>query len=381
MKPIPFFQHDLGAEELEALAAALRGSILTTGDTVAAFEERFAAYLGAPHAVGVTSCTAALHLALLARGVGPGDDVLTTPMTFIATATAIVQAGARPVFVDVEPGTGNIDASRLEAAITPRTRAIVPVHLFGQMCDMHAIREVADRHDLVVIEDAAHCVEGRRDGVRPGMLSDAACFSFYATKSITSGEGGAVVTRDPATAERVRLLRQQGLTAGAAERERTGYRHRDMVAMGWKYNMWNLQAALLLPQLARIERLHRRRTALAARYGKRLRAVPGVAAPAVVPGVDHAWHVFAVRVDPEVRDAVVAGLQRAAVAVTVHYYPPVHLMTYFRETLGTRPGMLPEAERVAASTISLPFYPAMPDAHVDETVARLRGVLGACAAA
>jgi UDP-4-amino-4-deoxy-L-arabinose-oxoglutarate aminotransferase len=226
MTPIPFFQHDLGAAELEAVAAVLRGTILTTGDTVAEFERRFAATLGAAHAVGVTSCTAALHLALLAAGVGPGDEVLTTPLTFIATATAIVQAGARPVFVDVEPDSGNLDATRLATAITPRTRAIVPVHLFGQMCDMRAIRAVADRHRLALIEDAAHCPEGARDGVRPGELGDAACFSFYATKSITAGEGGALVTRAADLADRARLLRQQGpppsrlraSTGGAASR-------------------------------------------------------------------------------------------------------------------------------------------------------------------
>src|SRR5262249_36398660 len=219
MIPIPFFQHDLGTEEVEAFRVALAGPILTTGDAVASFERRLADFLAVPHAIGMTSCTAALHLALLALGIGPGDEVLTTPMPFIATPTAILQAGARPVFVDVEPDTGNLDAARLETVIGPRTRAIMPVHLFGQMCDMRAIRAIADRHRLVVIEDAAHCLEGLRDGIRPGMLSEAACFSFYATKSITAGEGGAVITRDAALAERLHLLRQQGLTSSAAERE------------------------------------------------------------------------------------------------------------------------------------------------------------------
>jgi UDP-4-amino-4-deoxy-L-arabinose-oxoglutarate aminotransferase len=372
---IPFFQHDLGSEEIEAFAAALAGPILTTGDAVAEFERRFAAYLDVPHAVGVTSCTAALHLALLGIGVGPGDEVITTPMTFIATATAILQAGARPVFVDVEPATGNLDASRIAAAVTKRTKAIVPVHLFGQMCDMRAIADVAAHHDLTVIEDAAHCVEGRRDGVRPGTLSAGACFSFYATKSLTSGEGGAFVTRDGTLGERVRLLRQQGLTSGAAERERHGYRHRDMVSMGWKYNMYNLQAALLLPQLRRIRQTHERRAALAARYRSRLAEVAHVVPPHVQAGVDHAWHVFAVRVEGRERDGVVSALEKAGVAVTVHYYPAVHLMSFFRRTFGYEPGAFPEAERIAASTISLPLYPSMPPEHVDEVVARLARVV------
>ncbi len=375
MTPIPFFQHDLGAAELDELTAVLRGAILTTGDTVATFERRFAQALDLPHAVGVTSCTAALHLALLALGVRPGDEVITTPMTFIATATAIVQAGARPVFVDVEPDTGNLDATRLEGAITPRTKAIIPVHLFGQMCDMRAIRAIADRHRLVVIEDAAHCLEGRRDGMRPGQLSEAACFSFYATKSITSGEGGAVATRDAALADQLRVLRQQGLTTGAAERERHGYRHRDMVTMGWKYNMYNLQAAVLLPQLDRFTQNHRRRTALAERYLTQLTHLDRVTAPVVRPSVEHAWHVFAIRVDGVDRDAVVAGLQEQAVAVTVHYHPPVHLMSYFRRALGHAPGAFRHAERVGATSISLPLYPSMPESHADEVVLRLGRVL------
>ena len=375
MKRIPFFQHDLGDAEVDAFRAALAGPILTTGDTVATFETRFAAALGAPHAIGVTSCTAALHLALLAVGVGAGDEVITTPMTFVATATAIVQAGARPVFADVEPDTGNLDAAAVAAAVTPRTRAIVPVHLFGHMCDMRALRALADRHRLALIEDAAHCLEGTRDGVRPGMLSDAACFSFYATKSITSGEGGALVTRDAALAERLRLLRQQGLTSGAAERERHGYRHRDVVAMGWKYNMYNLQAAILLPQLDRLAANHARRARLAARYLARLGGLAGVALPATRPETRHAWHVFAVRVAADARDPVVEGLQHAGVDVTVHYYPAVHLTAHFRRTLGHAPGAFPVAEAIAAETISLPLHPGMPEADVDEVADRLAAVL------
>ena len=376
---IPFFQHDLGVAETDAFGTALRGPILTTGDTVAQFERRFADYLGIPHAVGLTSCTAALHLALLALGVGAGDEVITTPMTFIATATAILQAGARPVFVDVEPDTGNLDAARIEAAITSRTKALVPVHLFGQMCDMRAIRAAADRHGLVVIEDAAHCVEGQRDGVRPGMLSEAACFSFYATKSLTSGEGGALVTRDAALADEIRLLRLHGMTSSAAERERDGFRHWDMVTMGWKYNMDNLQAAILLPQLGRLERNHRRRTMLSARYTECLGDLPHVTVPRVRPNVLHARHIFAIWIDAYHRDAVVSGLLREAVGVTVNYLP-VHLTTYFRRTFGYQPGAFPNAERIGAGTISLPLYASMPEAHVDEVVERLKRVLRSCSA-
>ncbi len=204
MATIPFFMHDLGQAELDSIAEVLTGPILTTGETVARFERRFADYLGRRHCLGLTSCTGALHLSLVALGIGPGDEVITTPMTFIATATAILEAGAKPIFVDVEPDTGNLDAACIEAAITKHTRAIVPVHLYGQMCDMEAIRAIADRYGLYVIEDAAHCIEGERNGIRPGQLSHTACFSFYATKNLTCGEGGAVVTDDDALAEKLR---------------------------------------------------------------------------------------------------------------------------------------------------------------------------------
>ena len=235
-KKIPFFRHSLGQAELDAVGEVLKGPILTTGDTVAEFESRFASCLNADYAIGTTSCTGALHMSLLALGIGSGDEVITTPMTFIATATAIISAGARPVFVDVEPDTGNLDASQVESAITKNTKAIIPVHLYGQMCDMHALRSIADHHGLHIIEDAAHCIEGTRDGIKPGQLGDTACFSFYATKNLTCGEGGAVITNDPEVADRLRLLRSHGMTKIAIDRERDGYSHWDMVLFGWKYS-------------------------------------------------------------------------------------------------------------------------------------------------
>jgi dTDP-4-amino-4,6-dideoxygalactose transaminase len=374
MEPIPFYRHDLGRAELNAVADVLAGPILTTGETVARFEGRFAGYLGRKHAIGVTSCTGALHLSLLALGVGPGDEVLTTPMSFLATATAILEAGATPVFLDVEPDTGNLDAARLEAAVTTRTRAILPVHLYGQMCDMRAIRAVADQHRLAVIEDAAHCIEGSRDGVRPGELGHTACFSFYATKSLTCGEGGAVITDDDELARRLRLLRLHGMTRNAADRHREGYKHWDMVVLGWKYNMDNLQAALLLPQMDRLEANWQRREQLAQRYGERLRNVPGVTWPRVVAGSRHARHLFPVWVDGGRRDRVLAGLQQRGIGVMVNYRP-IHLLTYFRERFGFRQGDFSQAEQLGNDVLSLPFYPAMPPAHVDQVCDALREVL------
>ncbi len=367
---IPFYLHDLGQAELDAVAKVLAGPILTTGETVGRFERAFADYLGRRHTLGVTSCTGALHMALLALDIGSGDEVITTPMNFVATAAAIQEAGARPVFVDVEPDTGNLDVQRIEAAITSRTRAILPVHLYGQMCDMHAIRAIADRHDLAVIEDCAHCIEGSRDGVRPGQLSDAACFSFYATKNLTCGEGGAIVTDRDDLLERLRLLRLHGMTKTAADREREGYQHWDMTLLGWKYNMDNIHAALLLPQMERIGDKLARRQALAERYRDRLAAIPGVRLPATRGDTVHARHLFPVWVDGGRRDRVVQGLTAAGIGVVVNYRA-IHLLSYFKATLGHCPGDFPNAERIGDETLSLPFYPTLADETVDRVCTEL----------
>ena len=368
---IPFFVHDLGRPELDAVAEVLEGLVLTTGETVARFEQRLAAYLGCRDVVAVTSCTGALHLSLVALGIGPGDEVITTPLTFIATATAIIEAGARPVFVDVEPQTGNLAVEQVEAALTPRTRAIIPVHLYGHMCDMRALAELARRRGLHLIEDAAHCVEGMRDGVRPAQLSAAACFSFYATKSLTCGEGGAVATNDEALAARLRLLRLHGMTKTAADRAREGYTHWDMTVLGWKYNMDNIQAALLLPQMDRLEGKLEKRQRVADRYEHLLAGIPGLSWPATLPQTRHARHLFTVWVAEGGRDAVLRGLQERRIGVVVNYRP-IHILTYFRQTLGYTRGSFPMAERIGDTTVSLPFYPGLPANHVEAVAEAVR---------
>lgn len=371
---IPFFTHDLGQAELDAIAEVLSGPILTTGETVARFESEFAAYLGRRHALGVTSCTGALHMSLLALGIGPGDEVITTPMTFIATSTAILEAGARPVFVDVEPDTGNLDAARIEAAITERTRAILPVHLYGLMCDMREIRRIADRHDLRIVEDCAHCVEGERDGIKPGQLSDTACFSFYATKNLTCGEGGALVTDRNDLIAPLRLLRLHGMTKSAADRQREGYKHWDMVTLGWKYNLDNIQAALLLPQMQRLGKKLDKRHALARLYEEQLEGVKGVRLPSSRPDAIHARHLYPIWVDADVRDRVIDGLNKQGIGAMVNYRA-IHLLSYFSETLGYKAGDFPVAERIGRETISVPFYPTMPEEHVTKVTEALRSLL------
>lgn len=373
---ISFYMHDLGAAEVEMVREVLSQPILTTGIYVERVERLLADYLGARHALCVTSCTGALHMSLLALDIGPGDEVITTPMTFIATATAILEAGARPVLVDVEPDTGNLDMALVEAAITPRTKAILPVHLYGLMCDMRRLRAIADAHGLAIIEDAAHCVEGERDGARPGTLGSTACFSFYATKNLTCGEGGALVTNDGALYERLRLLRHHGMTKTASDRAREGYTHWDMTAMGWKYNMSNVEAALLLPQFERLPRSLAARRALAQRYAEGLARQPGVRVPRLAVSGDgiHAHHLFPVWIDGGHRDAVLDGLKRRGVEVVVNYRP-IHLLTYFQGLLGHQPGDFPVAEALGESVLSLPFYPAMPLAHVDMVLERLAETL------
>lgn len=355
---IPYFRHDLGQPEIQSVAAVLAGDILTTGEAVSAFETKFARCVNARHAFGVTSCTGALHLALLVLDIGPGDEVITTPMSFVATSTAILEAGATPVFADVEPDTGNLDANRVEAAITPRTRAIMPVHLYGLMCDMRALKAVADHHGLRIIEDAAHCIEGARDRVRPGELADAACFSFYATKNLTCGEGGAITVNDDALAKRLKLLRLHGMTLVAQQSTLEGYRHWDMVEMGWKYNMSNIEAALLLPQFERMDAKLARREALAARYEAALRSVNGIKLPRSRPNSVHARHLFTLWCDGCNRDDLIAYLHGERIGAVVNYRP-IHLMSYFAKRYGYRRGDFPIAEWIGERTVSLPFYPDM----------------------
>lgn len=372
--PIPFFQHDLGQPELDAVRAVLSEPILTTGATVERVESRLADYFGAKHVIALTSATGAMHLSLLALGIGPGHEVITTPMTFIATSTAILEAGATPIFVDVEEKTGNLDATKVEAALTDRTRAILPVHLYGQMCDMRALRAIADRHRLHLVEDAAHCIEGERDGVRPGQLSDTACLSFYATKNLTCGEGGAIVCNDSAVAARLRLLRLHGMTKTAYDRSREGYQHWDMVTLGWKYNMDNIHAALLLPQLDRLDATWEKRERVARRYHALLSELPALTWPYTLSGVKHAHHLFPIWIVNGDRDGVVAKLQQRGIPTVVNYRA-IHLLTYFRERFGCKPGSFPAAERIGDTTISLPFYPDIPVEHQQAVADGLKAIL------
>jgi len=374
---VEFHKHNVGQNDIDNVVKVLNSTFLTTGEVVKEFEIKFAQYMGCKYIVGVTSCTAALHLSLLAYGVGSGAEVITTPMTFIATANSILHAGATPVFVDVESRTGNIDADLIESAITPRTKAIMPVHLYGQMCDMKKIRGIADRYGLVVIEDAAHAIESSREGIRVGELGDATCVSFYATKSITSGEGGAISTNSEEITEWLKKLRLHGMSKDAGERYSKRYEHWDMEILGWKYNMDNIQAALLSNQLENIENFWQRRDDICHIYEDAFADIPSVTCLKVLPYSKSARLMFTILVAPKIRDKVLEGLQERGVGVAVNFRA-IHLLSYYQLVHGYQRGMFPIAERMGDSTISLPLYPKLSDEEVQYVIGAVKDAVAVC---
>lgn len=352
---VEFYKHNLGIEEINEATKVLKSLFLTTGKYVDVFEKDFASYMQTPYSVGLTSCTAALHLSLIAAGVTKGDEVITTPMSFVATANAIGMAGATPVFVDVEKDTGNIDADLIEKAVTEKTKAILPVHLYGEMVDMKKILAITKKYKLLVIEDAAHALESQRDGIRPGQKSFGACFSFYATKSITSGEGGAFTTSSENAAKLVKKLRSHGISSELAQRIRVGLKTYDVDVLGWKYNMDNIQASLLIPQIKKIERNWKKRESIAQKYRKAFSKTSKITLPLESKNSKHGRHIFPIWVDSIKRDTVLGYLLKRGVGAVINY-PAIHLFSYYRNEFGFKKGMYPHAERIAKSEISLPLY-------------------------
>jgi dTDP-4-amino-4,6-dideoxygalactose transaminase len=349
-----------------AVLGVLESSQFILGDEVAAFEREFAAYCGVRHAVGLNSGTSALHLALLATGIGQGDEVITTPMTFVATVAAIVYAGATPVFVDIDPLTGNIDPDQIDRAVTARTKAILPVHLHGLMADMDPIVSLADAHGLVMIEDAAQAHGAEYKGRRAGSIGDLGCFSFYPGKNLGAcGEGGAVVTNNARFAEAVRMLRDWG--------QASKYDH---VMKGYNYRMEGIQGAVLGVKLRHIEAWTEARRRHADHYDALLSG-PGIGTPASMAGSRHVYHVYAVRLRN--RDAMQQRLARAGIATGIHYPVPVHLQPAYAD-LGHRPGDFPDAERFASETLSLPMFPELADEQIERVCAALVEVSDACVA-
>jgi UDP-4-amino-4-deoxy-L-arabinose-oxoglutarate aminotransferase len=374
VKRVEFCKHNIGEEELQRVERVFRSLFLTTGDEVSEFEKDLARYLDLPFSVAVTSCTAAMQLSLLAAGIGPEDEVITTPLTFIGTANSILMVGAAPVFADVERATGNIDPRAVEAAITKRTRAILPVHLYGQMCDMDALRSLADRHKLIIVEDAAHSLEAQWNGKKPGHYGDFACFSFYATKAITSGEGGAISVKDDETAELLKKLRLHGLDKSAEDRYTDHFERYDVDVFGWKYNMDNIHAAILVEQLKKLDGFLERRSEIYGRYVEAFGEIDAIELHETRPEARHACHLFTILVEAGRRDSVLDELQRRGVGVSVNFYP-VHLMSYYRERFGCRPGTFPVAEEIGSRTISLPLYPKLTEEEIEYVIATVTDVV------
>jgi dTDP-4-amino-4,6-dideoxygalactose transaminase len=369
-----------GAEERAAVLACLDSGWVGSGPRVARLEERFASYVGAPAAVAVSSCTAALHLSLLALGLEPGAEVVTSPMTFAATANAIVHAGLRPVFADCDPDTGCLDPAALARAVGPRTRAVIPVHFAGRPCDMAAIGRIAEAHGLAVVEDCAHAIEASVDGRHCGTFGALGCFSFYVTKNVTSVEGGMLVARDPALAARLRRLALHGLSADAWRRYGDeGFVYYEVEQPGFKYNLTDLAASIALVQLDRVESNAVRRRALWDFYLRELAELPLALPPPTPPGVRHALHLFTCRVDPartkRTRDEVVDALHRLRIGTGVHY-TALHLHPWYRAHVGHAPGDFPHAEAFGARTFSIPLSAAVTDEDAADVVRALRIVLG-----
>jgi perosamine synthetase len=376
---LPFHRPCLEQEEIDAVVDTLRSGWLTMGPKTRAFEDAFAAAVDAPHAVAVSSATAGLHLALDALGIGPGDEVLVPTLTFTACAATVIHTGARPVLVDCEPDTLNLSVADAARKWTARTKAIVPVHFAGHPCEMDGVLALARAHGGAVLEDAAHALPARYRGRAIGSIGDLTVFSFYATKNLTTGEGGMVATGDPVLEERVRARRLHGMNRDAWKRysKDGGWRY-DVGYPGFKYNMTDMNAAIGLVQLKRLPAMQAARARVVAQYQAALADLEAIELPACRPEIEHAWHLFIVRVRPELlrigRDQVIEELTAAGIGTSVHFIP-LHEHSYYRDVLGADADSLPQATAEWRRIVSLPLYPSMTPADVDRVADTLRGIV------
>ncbi len=368
---LPYGRQSVDETDIQAVVEVLRSDWLTTGPKVAEFEEAFATRVGASHAVSFSSGTAALHAAAFATGLKPGDEAITTPLTFAATANCVLYQGATPVFADVCGDTLNVDCEQVEKKISAKTRAILPVDYAGHPTDLTPIVEIARRHNLVVIEDACHALGAEYGGRRVGSIADMTVFSFHPVKHITTGEGGMVATNDAEFAETLRRFRNHGISSDARQRQSAGQWHYEMVLLGFNYRLPDIVCALGIQQLKKLDRNLARRREIAARYTEAFRETPGVIPPAVRAEVNPAWHLYPIRLDLEKltanRAEVFRALRAENIGVNVHYIP-VHLHPYYRERFGYKGGEFPVAEDAYERLISLPMFHGMSDQDIDDVV-------------
>lgn len=369
----------IGEAEIAEVVDSLRSGWIGTGPKVQRFERMLEEYIGAEHVRCVSSCTAALVLAMRILDIGPGDEVLVPAMTFVATANAVEHTGARPVFVDSEPGTGLIDLDAAEAAVTPRTKAVVPVHLWGRPVDMDALNAFRDRHGLLVVEDAAHAIGARWRGRPIGSFGNLTAYSFYVTKNITTIEGGALVTDDAGVAARVEQLALHGLSLGAWQRfSDAGFRHYDATEPGFKFNMTDVQAALGIHQLPRLDEWIGRRAKLAARYGELLAGLPLELPARATAEMVHAWHLYPVQVREDAalsREELLDALTQQKIGTGVHYRG-VHLHPFYRDKYALRPEQFPVATEISERVLSLPLSPKITEDDEDDVARAIASALG-----
>lgn len=366
-------------DEIDEVVDSLRSGWLSTGPKVKKFEALFRDYIGSKHAVALNSCTAGLHLTLVVAGVGKGDEVITTPMTFAATANVIIHVGATPVFVDVDKETMNIDAELIEAKITPRTKAIIVVHFTGRPCQMDAIMDIAEKHDLIVIEDAAHATEAVYQNRKIGTIGHATVFSFYVTKNLVTGEGGMVTTNNEEWAHQIQIMGLHGLSHDAWQRYSSkGSTHYEVVCPGFKYNMMDLQAALGIHQIKRVEHYLKRREEIWKLYDENFIDMPVIIPAPVDTGDRHARHLYTLLIDIDAlgisRDEVRKRLYQENIGTGIHF-TALHLHKYYKDTFGFKRGDFPNAEYISDRTISLPLSAGLSDSDIEDVISAVKKVL------
>jgi len=372
MTKIRFFRHNVTLNDILNVIKTLRSDFITTGPVTEEFERRFSEFLGVKYTVGLTSCTAALFLGLKALGIKEGDEVIVPALTFVSTASVVEHCKAKPVFCDVERDTGLIDLSEMKKKITKRTKAVIPVHIYGQMADIKNIVSICKEKKIAVIEDAAHGPDMERDGIRPGVITDLAAFSFYATKNITCGEGGALSTQKRSIYEKVKILRLHGLTHDAANRyQRNRFVQYDVIDAGYKYNMSDIQASLLIYQLQNIKNNTEKRREIYKRYCREIERIKGIFIPPIDKYGKSCYHLMTIQVDPGKREKFIETLNDNGVPVSVHFHP-VHLFSYYKRKYGFKRGDFPNAEKIGFSTITLPFHPFIKEREFRKVISSLK---------
>jgi len=376
---LPPFRPTISIKEIEEVVDTLKSDWITTGSKTYEFEKRFREYIGCKHAIAVSSCTASLHLSLVVNGIAVGDEVITSPFTFAATANVIVHQNAKPVFVDIERDTYNIDHTKIEEKITKKTKAIIPVHYAGHPCKMDEILKIAKKYDLSVIEDAAHAVGAVYKNKKIGTISDLTCFSFYATKNLTTAEGGMISTDNDKLAEKIKIMSLHGISKDAWKRYSSqGSWHYEILYPGYKYNMTDIQASIGIHQLEKLEEMQKRRKEIAKRYTESFDDIPEVLAPTSKAYVRHAWHLYPIQINTDLlktdRNKFIDTLKAENIGTSVHFIP-LHLHPYYRNQYGFKRGDFPNAEYVYDHEISLPIYPNLTDRDVEDVIAAVKKVV------